>query len=103
MVVSLAGGGLVSVGVVLIAALRGGAAREPKPLWARSEMIESLVAVVLVCLIALGFSLVVSSVSGGWIGPLLGLAVIVVGCIAAIMLAPSRAETARKRAPAKAA
>lgn len=88
MVGSLIGGGLVAFAFLAIAAMRGGAAREPKPLWARGEGIESLVAVVLVCMIALGVALVISSVGGGWIPLSLGLAVGLVGGVVAVILAP---------------
>jgi membrane protein YdbS with pleckstrin-like domain len=99
MIMSLIGGGLIALAFLAMAALRGGAAREPRPIWARSEMIESMVAIVLVCLIALGVSLIVNSVSGGWIPPLLGLAVALVGAIVAIMLAPR--TSVRRSAPAE--
>jgi hypothetical protein len=88
MITSLIGGALVAVAFVAIALMRGGAAREPKPIWARGEAIESLAAVFLVTMIALGFALVVSSVGTGWIAPLLGLAIAVVGSVVAAMLAP---------------
>lgn len=91
MVMSLIGGALVGLAFVFIAALRGGAAREPKPFWARSEAIESMIAVLLVSMIALGLALVVSSVKGGWVPLVLGLAVAIAGMIVAIMMAPRRA------------
>lgn len=91
MVRSLIGGALVGLAFVFIAALRGGAAREPKPFWARSEAIESMIAVLLVSMIALGLALVVSSVKGGWVPLVLGLAVAIAGMIVAIMMAPRRA------------
>lgn len=94
MVLSLIGGALVGLAFVFIAALRGGAAREPKPFWARSEAVESTVAVFLVSMIALGLALVVSSVKGGWIPLVLGLAVAVAGLIVAIMMAPRRTVAA---------
>jgi hypothetical protein len=101
MIMSLIGGGLIALAFMAIAALRGAAAREPRPIWARSEMMESMVAIVLVCLIALGVSLIVSSARGGWIAPLLGLAVAVVGTAVAILLA--QRPSVRSRAPAEVA
>ena len=92
MVLSLTGGALVGLAFVLIAALRGGAVREPKPFWARSEALESIIAVFLVSMIALGLAFVVSSVKGGWIPLVLGLAVALAGLIVAVMMAPRRTE-----------
>ncbi|NJM92243.1 MAG: hypothetical protein HC861_06075, partial [Rhodospirillaceae bacterium] len=85
------GGALVGLAFVFIAALRGGATREPRPFWARSETLESLIAVFMVSMIALGFALVVSSVKSGWVPLALGLAVAIAGMIVAIVLAPRRA------------
>jgi hypothetical protein len=88
MLMSLIGGALIAVSFLVIAALRGGAAREPKPFWARGEGIESMV--ILVCFIALGFALVVSSVSMGLVPLLLGLAVAFVGSVIAVALVSRR-------------
>jgi hypothetical protein len=83
--------------------MRGGADREPKPLWARGEAIESMVAVGLVCMIAIGFALVLSTISGGWLAPLVGLAVAIGGSVLAVVMAPRRSEADPRRANAKAA
>ena len=103
MVASLVGGVLVAIAFLAIAVMRGGAAREPKPFWARGEAIESLAAVILVCMIALGFALVVSAVSAGWIPMLLGFAVAIVGCVIAFVLAPRQSASATSRIPAETA
>ncbi len=90
MVMSLLGGALVGLAFIFIAALRGGAARTPKPFWARSEAIESMIAVLLVSMIALGLAIVVSSVKSGWIPLVVGVAVGFAGLIAAIMMSSRR-------------
>lgn len=105
MISALIGGALVALAFLSIALLRGGAAREPKPFWARGEAIESMVAVGLVCMLALGSSMVVSAVSSGWFALALGLAVAIVGSIGAILLAARRRDSApgHAKAPARAA
>ena len=97
MLTSLIGGALVALAFLLISVLRGSGARTTKRGGARSEVIESMVAVTIVCLLALGLSLVISSVRSGWIALLLGLAVAVVGSILAVVAAPpSRASEPRQ-------
>jgi hypothetical protein len=49
---------------LFISLLRGRAARQPKPVWARTEAVESLVAVGLVTMIALGSALIVDPERG---------------------------------------
>lgn len=102
MVLSLIGGALVALAFMFISALRGAASREPRPFWARGEAVESIVAVALVSMIALGLALVVSAARSGWIPPVLGLAVAFAGMIVAIMLA-RRGATAEAGPVAKAA
>jgi hypothetical protein len=97
------GGVLVGLAFVFIAALRGGGAREPRPFWARSEAIESLIAVLLVAIIALGLALVVSSVKSGWVPLALGSAVALAGMIVAITMAPRRAAAELRSASGSAA
>lgn len=94
MISSLIGGGLVALTILSIALLRGGAAREPKPLWARGEAIESMVAVSLVFTLALGIAMVLSSARSGWIAPAAGLAVAAAGSIAAILFGTRRRNSA---------
>ncbi len=98
MITSIIGGGLVAGGFLLIAILRGGGQREPKPFWARSEGIESMVAVGIVTMLALGFALIVSAAGKGWLAPVIGLGLAFGGCVLAVMIGPRR--TAPTRSPA---
>ena len=79
MLSSLIGGVIIAAVCILISLLKRSAQRVPAPLWARTEALESSVAIGLVALLALGFSFVASSMKAGWVAPALGVAVALVG------------------------
>lgn len=93
MISSLIGGTLVALACLLISILKRSAQRKPKPFWSRSEVVESLVAVTLVCMIAHGFAMLVSSIgSGGWIALIVAGAIAVFGSAAAFVFDGRRAR-----------
>jgi len=98
MISSLIGGACVAISCLVIALLRGGASRTPKPFWAKGEWSESTLAIGIVSLLALGVSMLINAVENGLAAVLVGIAVAVVGSIGAVVIAMRRA--ARRRANA---
>jgi hypothetical protein len=104
MITSLIGGTLVALAVLLISHLKRAMQRAPRPLWARGEMLESTLAVGLVCMLALGFALIVSATSrGGWLAFAAGAAVAIAGTAGAIVTGARAAGAAATTSQAPAA
>jgi len=97
MVYSIIGGACIAAACLVIALLRGGASRTPKPIWAKGEWSESTLAIGIVSLLALGVSMVINAAQSGLTAVLIGLAVGVVGSILAVIIGVRRAARMRSR------
>ena len=90
---SIIGGVIIAVASLLVALLRRSGQRQPKPFWMRKESIESWVGIGLVAMIALGFAMIVKSVSDG------GIAALIVGAAVAIAGSGLAVVFVRRKSP----
>ena len=93
MLSAVTGGIVVVISCLIVALLRRSGRRTPRPLWMRSDALESWISIGLVAGFAIGFAMVVKSASTGGLTALVsGAAVGVAGSGGAVLLV-------RKRAP----
>lgn len=87
MLQALIGGAALAAALLILGVLKRHANRGNESRWMKSDAVQSIVAVGLVTLIALGSSMIVATIGSGWPAPSLGLAVALSGFAVAVIYA----------------
>jgi hypothetical protein len=82
---ALIGGAALAAAMLVLAALKRNADRGHELRWMKSESVQSIIAVGLVAVIALGAATVISTAASGWPAPSLGFAVALSGLAVAVI------------------
>lgn len=98
MISALIGGVLVALAFAFVILLKRRAEREPRPAWLRIEAIESLVAIGIVSMVALGGAMVIGT-AGNWPAFGAGMAVALGGSL--LVFVATRRGRAAAPAPAQ--